>query len=295
MNNYKFSLKRYHRSIEKLTCPSCGHKHRFSPYIDNATGKIIDPECGRCDRINHCGYHLTPREFFRQHPEMLDTKGKNVEYVRRETPEPRLYLPSNVINLYSTPHSQSRLGHWLEKVAPSAELLTKATEDYRLTATTTQGTIFWYIDEKGRFCQGKIMWYREDGHRNGIVSTVSSDMAKKGKFPENAHMQRCLFGAHLIGKYPEKVVAIVEGEKTAVVMSMLKPNFVWLATGGCENLNKDVTLPLVGRKVVIIPDSGCLQKWKKKMSATKGINYSFNEELEAYPPNTDILDVMIPE
>ena len=139
------------------------------------------------------------------------------------------------------------------------------------------------------------MWYREDGHRNGIVSTISSDMAKKGKLPENAQMQRCLFGAHLLGKYPEKNVALVEGEKTAVVMSMLKPNFVWLATGGCENLNKDVTLPLVGRRAVIIPDSGCLEKWKKKMSETKGINYSFYEELEAYPPNTDILDVLIPE
>ncbi|MGN1174417.1 MAG: DUF6371 domain-containing protein [Roseburia sp.] len=187
------------------------------------------------------------------------------------------------------------MGRWLEKVAPSAEALAKATEEYRLTATTTQGTIFWYIDEKGLFCQGKMMWYQPDGHRKRIVSTISSDLAKQGKFPENAQMQRCLFGAHLLGKYPEKVVALVEGEKTAVVMSMLKPNFVWLATGGCENLNKDVALPLVGRRVLIIPDSGCLEKWKKKMSATKGINYSFYEELEAYPPNTDILDVLIPE
>ena len=295
MNNYKFSLKRYHRSIEKLTCPSCGHKHRFSPYIDNATGKIIDPECGRCDRINSCGYHLTPREFFHQHPEMRDTKCKVAEYVRHETPKPRLYLPDNVINLYSTPHSQSRLGRWLEKVAPSTEALEKATQDYCLTATTTQGTIFWYRDEKGRFCQGKMMWYKENGHRNGFVSTISSDMAKRGKFPENAQMQRCLFGTHLLGKYQDKAVALVEGEKTAVVMSMLKPNFVWLATGGCGNLNKEVTLPLIGRRVVVIPDSGCLEKWKKDMAETNGINYSFYEELEAYPPNTDILDILIAE
>ena len=124
---------------------------------------------------------------------------------------------------------------------------------------------------------------------------MSKKKKKKGKLPENAQMQRCLFGAHLLGKYPEKIVALVEGEKTAVVMSMLKPNFVWLATGGCENLNKDVTLPLVGRRVVIIPDSGCLEKWKKKMSAIKGTNYSFYEELEDYPTNTDILDVLISE
>lgn len=281
--------------MDKLTCPSCGRKHRFSPYVDNLTGEIIDSECGRCDRINNCGYHLPPREFFRQYPEMRDTKGKAIEHVIREEPKPRLYLPHNVINLYSTPHSQSRLGRWLEKVAPSADALAKATEEYRLTATTTQGTIFWYIDEKGQFCQGKIMWYKPDGHRNRIVSTISSDLAKQGKFPPNALMQRCLYGAHLLGKYPEKVVALVEGEKTAVVMSMLKPDFVWLATGGCENLNKDITLPLVSRKVVIIPDSGCLEKWRKKMLETNGINYSFYEELEAYPPNTDLLDVMISE
>ena len=295
MNDFIFSLKKYHHSIDKLTCPSCGHKHRFSPYIDNATGEILDPECGRCDRINSCGYHLTPREFFHQHPEMRDTKCKVAEYVRHETPKPRLYLPDNVINLYSTPHSQSRLGRWLEKVAPSAEALEMATQDYCLTATTTQGTIFWYRDEKGRFCQGKMMWYKENGHRNGFVSTISSDMAKRGKFPENAQMQRCLFGTHLLGKYQDKAVALVEGEKTAVVMSMLKPNFVWLATGGCGNLNKEVTLPLIGRRVVVIPDSGCLEKWKKDMAETNGINYSFYEELEAYPPNTDILDILIAE
>lgn len=45
------------------TCPDCGRKGKFSPYIDTVTMRPVDDrQCGRCNRLSNCGYHLPPRE-----------------------------------------------------------------------------------------------------------------------------------------------------------------------------------------------------------------------------------------
>ena len=45
------------------TCPDCGRKGKFSPYIDTVTMRPVDDrQCGRCSRLSNCGYHLPPRE-----------------------------------------------------------------------------------------------------------------------------------------------------------------------------------------------------------------------------------------
>jgi len=173
-------------------------------------------------------------------------------------------------------------------------MLERTSEMYRLTATTTKAIIFWYINQNGLFCQGKIMWYNLNGHRNGYVYNVSSDLAKKNVLPSNPQMQHCLFGEHLLKEHPEAVVFLVESEKTAIMMSMLQPEYIWLATGGCSMLNPCIVKPLTGRRVVVVPDSGCLAKWQKIMEQTHGIDYSFYEMLESYPANTDLLDVLFP-
>lgn len=291
----RYALKSYHRAADKPDCPSCGHKHRFSEYIDLKTGKPVGPGCGKCDRENHCGYRVTPADYFKQHPEARFGYLTQATPMFRKERKPLLYLPDTVFDEYPTAYDKSTFGRWLATVAPSKEALAKAAEDYRLSATLTGGIIFWYIDHMDKVCQGKMMWYRPDGHRNGIVSTISHDLSKKGKMPEGAEMQRCLFGAHLLKRRPEAVAYVVESEKTAVVMSMLKPEYVWLATGGCSNLNTYVVRPLFGRRTVIVPDSGCLDKWRRVMQQTKSIPYSFYEGLEKYPANSDLLDVLIPK
>lgn len=48
---------------------------------------------------------------------------------------------------------------------------------------------------------------------------------------------------------------IVESEKTAFIMSCFYPQFVWLATGGCENMKDEKLNVLAGRTVDIIPDT----------------------------------------
>ena len=39
----RYALKSYHRAADKPDCPNCGHKHRFSEYIDLKTGKPVGP------------------------------------------------------------------------------------------------------------------------------------------------------------------------------------------------------------------------------------------------------------
>lgn len=291
----RYALKVYHRTADKPACPSCGKPHRFSEYIDLRTGKPVGPGCGKCDRENHCRYRVTPSEYFRQHPEAKYGYLTQATPVFRPEPSPRLYLPEDALARYATPYSQSNFGRWLVSKAPSPEALLRTVQMYRLSATQTGGIIFWYIDHTGRLCQGKMMWYKPNGHRNGIVSNVSSDMAKSGLMPKDAEMQRCLFGAHLLAERPDAMVYIVESEKTALVMSMLQPEHIWLATGGSSMLNTYVVRPLFNRKVVLVPDSGCLSKWQKVMQQTQSIHYTFVEDLEKYPANTDLLDLLYPD
>lgn len=50
--------------------------------------------------------------------------------------------------------------------------------------------------------------------------------------PQEWELPQCLFGEHLLKKYPNKTVALVESEKTAIICSALMPDYIWLATGG---------------------------------------------------------------
>ena len=69
------------------TCPDCGRKGKFSPYIDIATMQPIDDKrCGRCSRLSNCGYHLPPREMPR-----TEDYGSRESRERRENPGPENY------------------------------------------------------------------------------------------------------------------------------------------------------------------------------------------------------------
>ena len=53
----------------------------------------------------------------------------------------------------------------------------------------------------------------------------------------------------------ERGACIVESEKTAVIMSEVKPEYIWLATGGKTELNVARLKPLAGRRVILFPDT----------------------------------------
>ena len=77
-------------------------------------------------------------------------------------------------------------------------------------------------------------------------------------FPAGPDFSRLnLFGEHLLKIHPEKVVALVESEKTALIGAAIFPQYVWCATGGMGNIIGDIEKMKVlsGRSVIIFPDT----------------------------------------
>ena len=148
---------------------------------------------------------------------------------------------------------------------------------YCLGATQQRGVIFWQIDREGCVHDGKVMYYREDCHRDKArhPTWVSTLLGRRYRWADAERMttRHCWFGGHLIddtlrydterGSYDTfhydtlryERVAVVESEKTAFVMSELMPQCLWLATGGLGNVQTDQFRPLRGRRVTLFPDT----------------------------------------
>ena len=170
------------------------------------------------------------------------------------------------------------------------EQMRRAAQRYRLGMSRDGGVIFWQIDEHEVLRDGKIMYYREDCHRDHDrkPSWVSYHLRRSGLLPEDWKSEHCLFGLHLlantnctnqtnngtlkdssdstdscsekesvpsVSSVVEKTICVVESEKTAVIMSEAKPEYIWLATGGKTELSVARLKPLAGHKVILFPDT----------------------------------------
>jgi hypothetical protein len=77
-----------------------------------------------------------------------------------------------------------------------------------------------------------------------------------------------LFGSHLLKRYPNATVNVVESEKTAIIMANYYgclESQLWLACGGLKFLQLESMQPLIdqGRKVWLWPDKDGIDKWQE--------------------------------
>lgn len=313
MNNaekYRFILP---RKGMKHTCPNCKAKKSFRRYIDTYTGNEIDDECGICDHLNNCGYHIPPRKYFQQHPEKREDwkdkhkleanwakVGLDVGKHEKEV-EPIIELPDTIPWKYVDKYFswQSVFMRWLIGVAdkrgiPRSEAK-RVYEDYHLGALADGRVVFWQITKEGEVRSGKVMKYGDDGHRQGYPNWMHNLLGSCEDVANDYKLNQCLFGEHLLARYPDRDVALVESEKSALVCSLLQPDKVWVASGGCKQLNVEKLSVLIGRHVIIYPDSGEFVHWYRLALKLKDLDFDIRSELERYPPNTDIADVLLKE
>lgn len=57
--NYRYHLLKYAGPASRWTCPQCGRKHCFAPYVDKDK-RPAGEEYGRCDHESSCGYVKYP-------------------------------------------------------------------------------------------------------------------------------------------------------------------------------------------------------------------------------------------
>lgn len=149
------------------------------------------------------------------------------------------------------------------------EEIQTAKDNYFITGTNhfwKCATIFWQIDENNKVHAGKVMLYNS---RNGKrkkepynhINWVHKAL-KNAK--QDFNLCQCLFGLHRINEDNQKTVAIVESEKTAIVMSLFIPDFIWLATGSKQNLKLELLEPIKKRNIVLFPDKGEFENWSRK-------------------------------
>jgi len=102
-----------------------------------------------------------------------------------------------------------------------------------------------------------VMYYLPDCHRNKAhkPTWVSYLLRRRDPFPNAAHeTSHCFFGEHLVS--PQCcTMAVVEAEKTAVILSELYPQYIWLASGGLGEVQPDKFRALRGCKVILFPDT----------------------------------------
>lgn len=249
----------------KWVCPECGRK-TFVCYVDS-NGNVLNEGVGKCDRADKCAYHYPPRQYFEDNEGMgIPRHHARPIFIQSPPPKPTYIEPElfkKSVMATSTHHNH--LITFLNGVF--GEIVTKKmVADYYIgTARHWNGaTVFWQIDGGGHVHGGKIMQYNPDNGKrikepHNRITWVHSAL----KIPDY-HLRQCLFGEHLLKKHPDMTVAIVESEKTAIMLSAVVTDCVVLACGGCQNLTNAMCEPLRGRNVVLFPDNGKLAEWSAK-------------------------------
>ena len=309
-SNYIIMNKEYRYQLEskrltghqprKLTCPHCGKKKCLVRYVDTQNGfRYIHDDVGKCDHQHSCGYHYKPSEYYRDNEWAKESEPHPERYCKPlPPPAPFQPLPMEYVLRSQSPHSI--FWQWMatdaaKRLRITDEQLHKVFHDYYIGATRRGNVIFWQIDQQGLVHGGHIMHYRIDGHRDGFQGWAHIPLIRTGVLPPDWQLYQCLFGQHLLSRYPDAHVCIVESEKTALVMAAYQPEHLWLATAGSSGLSHEKMECLRGRRVTLFPDSGCYGKWNEQMQLTEGLDYNISKRMESYPSNTDLCDLLLGE
>jgi len=282
----RYILQKYQGIRSRYTCPACGKKRQFARYIDTETGQHLSEDCGRCNREDNCGYHLTPSEFFvktGKKPYLSDYPKKNelnrnpithdLRAVDTKLPPKITRFDPAIMERSLTAYNQNNLALFLsDQFHPEA--VREALSQYKVgTSRHWPGsTVFWQIDHAGEVRAGKIMQYATTGRR--VKEPYSRITWAHSVLKIEMELQQCFFGQHLLPQFPEKTVCLAESEKSALIASICLPQYLWLATGGKNGArwtDPEAFEPLRGRTIILWPDLGAWEAWSEKAKELKAL------------------------
>ncbi|WP_157588819.1 DUF6371 domain-containing protein [Psychroserpens burtonensis] len=139
---------------------------------------------------------------------------------------------------------------------------------YHIGTSENGGTVFCSINKDGKVQKLKIVYYSKVGKRTDYF---------KVPYKNEDGYYSCLFGEHLLCENTKPII-LIESEKTAIVCSILLPNYTWLSYGGINGLTDEKIKVLEGEKVTIVPDisENAVAIMKKKLPNLKRLGVEAN-------------------
>lgn len=199
-------------------------------------------------------------------------------------PLPRLTFRRETVGDSMKGIGQTLFVKWLSSLPWDEEQRARLSDVLRLYCVGTcphgpEWVSFWQITHDGVPLTAKYMKYKADGHRvkdrdqqgNKVFASdwEHAWRARQKQYdPDKWEVHYALFGEHLLRRYPQAVVNVVESEKTAIIMANYYGDFdsqIWLACGGLQWLQLDKFQPLIdqGRTVWLWPDKDGRDDWQQ--------------------------------
>lgn len=314
---YQYQLD---KSSKKFHCPEC-NKKRFVRYIDTETGNYLHKQYGRCDREANCGYFLNPYKNGYAKINRSDTLSpkRNVNI----TPQKQVYYPETLLYKMLDNYDQnSFLQNLLFNVPYPVESydIEKIIELYYL-GTISKGYMkgaitLPFIDINYNIHAIQVKQFDKKNHTIGKANFIHKLIEihfneQKKALPEwlNRYLQNerkisCLFGEHLLKKYPDNPIALVEAPKTALYGTLYfgfpddPDNFLWLAVYNLSSLKYYKCKVLTGRHVVLFPDlsenSTSFKLWNDKAKEFESklpcATFKISDLLEKYATHEEKLN-----
>lgn len=276
MANFKWMLA---AGSKHTICPAC-RKKTFKPYVSSADGKTPAnaDKYGRCERINSCGYIAYPHsEEGRAAPSPEPPR----------PPKPPSFVPADIVKATFCAFETNIFFGYLVRLF-GLEVASALQEKYNIGTAKGGGTIFWQQDKEGNFRTGKVFYYSSNGKRR----KDRPSWFIHGKISPHFNLQQVFFGEHLT--LGAERVALVESEKTAVIMSVFYPDTTWVAAGGAQMLNIE-RLSRLSRLDRVYPDEGQFDLWRSKthLFLERAMDYSVEIAVKdgRLPSGADILDL----
>jgi hypothetical protein len=279
MVDYKYELQ---KGSKHTFCPNC-KKKTFKPFVYIGTDIPVDKNVyGRCERINTCKYFHAPdkEKYISPSVEVFSpvVENKKPDFISHKIMEQTFH------NFRDNNFFRYLVRLFGQDAAFSLQ------EKYNIGTAKNGGTIFWQVDKENNIRTGKVFYYNMEGKRNKEIGSWYLHKKINPKF----NLVQVFFGEHLLpdgGK-----IALCESEKTAILMSIYKPEYTWIAAGGSQMLNL-YRLSRIPNIDIIFPDQGQFIDWEKKTSMFKNrvmdktIEIAYNKGLVS--GGSDIFDLII--
>lgn len=254
------------------------------------------------------GHLITDFRYYSQNG-TAQTKGHKAPKPKEK---PVYFIPESVLTETLKGYESNVFIQNLLRLAPAQDV-EKVISNYRLGSVTNgyrAGAVtFPFIDIEGNIRTIQAKQFDDRNHTQStdfLHSIIEKKHTQAGEalpgwlqnYKENERFVSCLFGEHLLNRYPVNPVALVEAPKTAVIGTLYyglpesPGRLLWLAVYNKSSLTLDKCKALKGRKVVLFPDLKAFNEWSEKAkeinASLPGSRFIVSDLLERNASEADI-------